>query len=74
VLKTVPLWAFHGDKDEMVPVERTRNVMKAIADAGGKLSRYTELTGEGHGITGIVYPKPELHEWMFAQRRNAPRE
>jgi len=74
VLKTVPLWAFHGDKDEMVPVERTRNVMKAIADAGGKLAKYTELTGEGHGITGIVYPKPELHEWMFAQRRNAPRE
>ena len=74
VLKAVPLWAFHGDKDDMVPVERTRNVMKAIEAAGGKIGKYTELTGEGHGITGVVYSKPELHDWIFAQRRNAPRD
>ena len=74
VLKEVPLWAFHGDKDEMVPVERTRNVMKAIEASGGKIGKYTELTGEGHGITGVVYSKAELHDWIFAQRRNAPRD
>lgn len=67
VLKQVPIWAFHGDRDEMVPVERTRNVMKAIEAAGGTLSKYSELAGAGHGITGIVYPKEELHEWIFAQ-------
>jgi len=68
VLKTVSIWAFHGDKDDMVPVERTRNVMKAIADAGGERGKYSELVGEGHGITGVVYAKPELHEWIFQQR------
>lgn len=68
-LKAVPIWAFHGDKDDMVPVERTRNVMNAITAAGGKLAKYTELTGEGHGITGSVYPKPEVHEWLFAQHK-----
>jgi predicted peptidase len=67
-LMTTPLWAFHGDKDDMVPVERTRNVMNAITAAGGKKARYTELTGEGHGITGSVYPRTDLHEWLFAQR------
>jgi predicted peptidase len=68
ILKTVPIWAFHGDKDDMVPVERTRNVMKAIADAGGERGKYSELAGEGHGIAGVVYAKPELHEWIFQQR------
>jgi predicted esterase len=69
VLKQVPLWAFHGDKDDMVPVERTRNVMKAISDAGGELGKYDELAGAGHGITGMVYSRADLHQWMFAQMR-----
>ena len=71
VLKTVPIWAFHGDQDPMVPVERTRNVMKAIMEGGGKLAKYDELKGEGHGISGIVYPRADVHEWIFAQKRNA---
>lgn len=69
VLKAVPIWAFHGDKDDMVPVERTRNVMNAITAAGGELAKYDELVGAGHGITGMVYSKPELHQWMFSQVR-----
>ncbi len=69
ILKTVPIWAFHGDKDDMVPVERTRVAVEAIKAAGGTLCKYNELIGAGHGITGTVYPMPELHEWIFAQRR-----
>lgn len=68
-LKTVPIWAFHGDQDPMVPVERTRVAVAAIKAAGGTLCKYSELAGEGHGITGIVYPMPELHAWIFGQRR-----
>lgn len=68
MLKPVPLWVFHGDKDDMVPVERSRNIVKAIQDIGGTQVKYTELAGEGHGITGVVYAKLELHKWMFEQR------
>ena len=70
-LKPVPMWVFHGDKDDMVPVERSRAIVKAIQDIGGEKIKYTELAGEGHGITGIVYSKPELHTWMFEQTRAA---
>jgi predicted peptidase len=69
VLKNIPFWAFHGDKDDMVPVERSRTMVAAVKAAGGTLINYTELEGAGHGITGIVYPRPDLHEWIFAQRR-----
>lgn len=37
--------------------------------SGGELIKYSELEGEGHSISGIVYAKPELHEWIFAQRK-----
>lgn len=68
-LKSVPIWAFHGDQDDQVPVERTRNVMNAITGLGGELAKYTELAGEGHGITGTVYGRKDMHEWLFAQRK-----
>ena len=67
-LKTVPMWIFHGDQDDMVPVGRSQTIFKAIQDAGGTLAKYSELPGEGHGITGVVYAMPGLHTWMFGQR------
>lgn len=67
ILKNIPFWVFHGDKDDMVPVERSRTMVKAIQDAGGTLIKYSELAGEGHLITAVVYPKTELHEWLFSQ-------
>ena len=69
ILKQTPIWAFHGDKDEMVPVERTRDVMKAITAAGGTAAKYDELAGQGHGIPGMVYNRSELTTWIFAQKR-----
>ncbi|MDB6006218.1 MAG: hypothetical protein JWR15_3205, partial [Prosthecobacter sp.] len=71
ILKSTPFWVFHGDKDDMVPVERSRAIVAAVKQAGGELMKYTELEGAGHGITGIVYPKTDLHEWLFQQRKLA---
>jgi predicted peptidase len=71
ILKSIPFWVFHGDKDEMVPVERSRAIVQAVKQAGGELMKYTELEGAGHGITGIVYPRADLHEWLFQQKKQA---
>lgn len=68
-LKTMPFWVFHGDKDDMVPVERSRVVVEAVKKAGGELMNYSELAGEGHGITGVVYPREDLYEWLFKQQK-----
>ena len=71
LVKDIPIWVFHGDKDDMVPVERSRTMVKAVQDAGGTLIKYSELAGEGHLITAVVYPKTDLHEWLFAQVKKA---
>lgn len=68
VLKSVPMWVFHGDQDPMVPVERSRVPVEAVKAAGGVLMKYTEFPGVGHSLTGLVYPMPELHRWLFEQR------
>ena len=72
ILKNTPFWVFHGDKDDMVPVERSRAIVEAVKQAGGERIKYTELAGAGHGITGIVYPRTDLHEWLFQQKKSAP--
>ncbi|MDI1314249.1 prolyl oligopeptidase family serine peptidase [Prosthecobacter sp.] len=72
ILKPIPFWVFHGDQDDMVPVERSRAISEAVKQAGGERMNYTELAGAGHGITGIVYPRTDLHEWLFRQKKPAP--
>jgi predicted peptidase len=69
-LVATPIWAFHGERDEAVSVERTRNMIEAIRKAGGH-PRYTEYKGMDHVIWERVFSEPELLPWVFAQKRNA---
>ncbi|HEX3253850.1 MAG TPA: prolyl oligopeptidase family serine peptidase [Pyrinomonadaceae bacterium] len=67
-LTTTPIWAFHGAKDESVPVERSRTIVASIKSAGGKV-RYTEYPDTGHIIWPTVVKEAELLPWLFAQRK-----
>lgn len=64
------IWAFHGEMDKAVSVERSRTMIAAIRRAGGgaAAARYTEYKGEGHTIWEKVFREPELLPWVFAQR------
>ena len=68
LIKT-PIWAFHGEKDQTVRVERSRQMIAAIKQAGGS-PKYTEYAGEGHAIWEKVFSEPELLPWVFAQKNN----
>src|SRR5207244_12933439 len=43
----LPLWAFHGRRDEIIPVTESRKMIAAIRRAGGH-PRYTEYGRVGH--------------------------
>ena len=68
-LAGVPVWAWHGEADDIVPVRKSRRMIEAIRAAGGE-GKYTELAGVGHDSWTPAYTDPEgLLPWMFAQRR-----
>lgn len=69
-LTKVSIWAFHGEKDKAVSVERSRRMIGAIRQAGGT-PKYTEYKGAGHVIWDRVFSQPELLSWVFAQNRRA---
>jgi predicted peptidase len=64
----MPIWAFHGDKDQSVPVDYSRKMINAIRKAGGD-PKYTEYKGAGHEIWDRVFKEPELLPWVFSQRK-----
>ncbi len=65
----VPVWAWHGAADDVVPVARSRRMIDAIRAAGGD-PQYTELPGVGHDSWTLAYTDPNgLLPWLFAQRK-----
>jgi predicted peptidase len=64
----VPIWAFHGRKDDVVPVEQSRNMINALQEAGGE-PRYTEYKRVKHNSWEDAYQEEELLKWIFGHRR-----
>ena len=67
-LKTVPVWAFHGAADGIVPIGREQPVVDA-AKACGVNIHYTVYPGVGHFIWERTYNDPDLYSWFLRYRR-----
>jgi predicted peptidase len=63
-----PLWNFHGDADQSVPVALSRDRIAALRKAGGH-PLYTEYAGVDHNVWEWAFTEPSLAEWLFSQRR-----
>jgi predicted peptidase len=64
----LPTWFFHGERDDVVPVEQARSTVAAIKRAGGPV-RYTEYKDEGHGLAWLVVREDSLIPWISGQQR-----
>jgi predicted peptidase len=69
VLKTAPMWLFHGASDPVVPVGRSRQIVEALRSAGATDVRYTEYPGIGHESWDLAYAEQAMPEWLFTQSR-----
>jgi predicted peptidase len=68
-LTKTPIWAVHGDADNVVPVDQTRRMIEAIKKAGGD-PKYSELKGVGHNSWTPAYSDPKgVVPWMFEQKK-----
>lgn len=67
-LVDVPLYVFHGDADDAVPVSGSRDTVQAIKDAGGTKVEYVEYKGAGHGIWNQAFATEGLLEKLLQQR------
>lgn len=68
-LKDLPVWAFHGDRDDVVPPEGSFAMARAIRGCGGRISRLTIYPDLGHNAWDPAYADPSLYLWLLAHRR-----
>lgn len=64
-LLNTPLWIFHGDADDVVPVYLSRDVYNEIIKLGGKVTKYTEYPGVKHNSWDNAMKEPGLNDWLY---------
>jgi len=64
----LPIWAFHGQQDDVIPVTYSRNMIAAIRRKGGT-PKYTEYPNVGHDVWLHALKDPALVDWLFSQHR-----
>lgn len=68
VLKDVPVWAFHGALDPVVPVESSEKLIDELRQVGGnvRLTVYPDLQ---HDAWTVTYNNPELYDWFLSHTK-----
>lgn len=64
ILKDIPIWAFHGAKDDIVPLEQSQIMVRAVKEQGGNI-RFTVYPDVGHDSWVNAYNDPCLYKWFL---------
>ena len=67
-MKDVPMWIFHGIKDDVVRPGYSIAMLGAIQAAGGR-ARITLYPEANHNSWDPAFADPEFLSWMFSKRR-----
>lgn len=67
-LKDLPIWVFHGAKDNVVPLRRSQEMVDAIKKAGGD-PKFTVYPEAGHDSWTDTYNNQELYDWFLKHKR-----
>lgn len=68
VLKDIPIWAFHGRKDDVVPVDETVSLANKIKALNGNI-KVTIYDDVGHDAWVNAYQDEALYTWLFKQKK-----
>jgi predicted peptidase len=66
---SMPIWAFHGGKDPVVPTDESRRmvgIMKMLGNKDVKLTIYPEAQ---HDCWTQTYGNPEIFDWFLQHSR-----
>jgi predicted peptidase len=67
-LKRVPVWAFHGADDTVVPLAESTRLVETLRACGGSVD-FTVYPDTPHDAWTRTYEDPALFEWFLRHRR-----
>ncbi|KIV78804.1 hypothetical protein PV11_06414 [Exophiala sideris] len=68
-IKHIPQWVHHGDLDDIIPVQASQKMVRALEHAGApeiKFMRYPDLK---HDSWTEAYNNTEVYRWMLEHKR-----
>ena len=68
-LKSLPIWAFHGAKDDVVPLEESERMVKQLKKFGVRDVKLTVYPDAKHDSWKLTYADPKFYEWLLKQSR-----
>jgi predicted peptidase len=63
-IKDLPVWVFHGAKDDVVPPEQSINMVNALKALGNPV-KFTLYPDADHDSWTKAYDEPELWKWLM---------
>jgi predicted peptidase len=63
-LKNLPIWVFHGAMDDVVSIEESVRMVKALENCGNDV-RFTVYPKANHNSWTETYNNQELYEWLL---------
>ena len=70
-LRTLGVWAFHGAKDPVVPLEESQRMVAALEKVGAEEVKLTVYPEAGHNSWTQAYNDPQLYQWLLQHQRTA---
>lgn len=63
-MKNLPIWVFHGAKDDIIPVSESERMVKALKECGSNV-RFTVYPEANHNAWSETYNNEELYPWLL---------
>lgn len=71
--KELPVWVFHGDQDNVVPIKRSQEMVEALQRIKSDV-KFTVYPNVGHDSWTKTYDDEAFYEWLLSHRRTSDRE
>ena len=68
MLKDVPILVYHGDCDDIVPIQSSMEMITSVNRSGGNAS-IKVLQGVKHNAWDAAYEGEELYTWLLSHKR-----
>jgi len=67
-VKSMPIWVFHGAKDQVVPLLRSEEMVNKLKEVGSKV-KFTIYPEATHDSWTETYSNPKLYEWLLSHQK-----
>ncbi len=68
LVKRLPIWTFHGAKDDVVPISAAETIVEELKKLGNNV-KFTVYPEAGHDSWTETYGNTELYRWLLQQSK-----